>query len=68
MKKFKNPSIFLFIFSIGISINSNRSNYSSNLTLENIEALASTENNEAACWDIGSIDCPYSKDKVKSVF
>lgn len=39
-----------------------------NLFLENIEALAADEfNPNVACLGIGSLDCPYGKEKVKYI-
>jgi len=37
------------------------------LTINNVEALTDTENCTLFCLGIGSLDCPYSKDKVKYI-
>jgi len=34
------------------------------LLLDNVEALASGESGGAICYGVGSIDCPYSREKV----
>lgn len=34
------------------------------LLLDNVEALAQGESGGTICYGIGSIDCPYSRDKV----
>lgn len=39
----------------------------SQLTMQNIEALSNTESNTFHCFGLGSVDCPNSRIKVKSM-
>jgi hypothetical protein len=40
----------------------------SSLELQNIEALSYAESDGQRCFLDGSLDCPFSKEKVKYVF
>ena len=40
----------------------------SELLLENVEALAAGEGNVTRCLGIGCVDCPFNSDKVQYVF
>ncbi len=57
------------LLSATITLNLNLQNNSSNekawnITLENVEALASTEESNQSCYYYGSLDCPKSPVKV----
>jgi hypothetical protein len=53
----------IFFMEIILFINSNREVTYRNITLQNIEAIASTESANI-CLGIGSVDCPDVRKKV----
>jgi hypothetical protein len=53
--------ICLCLMTVNISINESKK---FSVVMNNIEALANDENCRAKCVGLGSLDCPYSKDKV----
>ncbi|MDD2612082.1 MAG: hypothetical protein PHR38_04770 [Bacteroidales bacterium] len=62
----RKTGIFFFtlIVAIVISIHIKQTEAQSNITIENIEALAGTEGDYVNCLYVGSVDCPKSKEKV----
>jgi len=60
--------IVLFIFTIivvgSITTPINSIYTQSDITIEDIEALADTEIDNTKCVSVGSVDCPKSKEKV----
>jgi len=55
---------FTLIVTSVISIHIKKIEPQSNITIENIEALATTEGDANNCFYVGSVDCPKSKEKV----
>lgn len=63
--------IVLFItclIGVAVSIDVNDKSSISQLSLSNVEALADIEGNKCKCLGVGSLDCPFNKDKVKFIW
>lgn len=65
MKKKIVVSIFLLLTCITLTMNLEKSQAKeANVTMQNIEVLTNSETTSNACYGVGSLDCPYSKNKV----
>lgn len=72
LKNMKKKSLFAALILVAaiasFQWSAKRKNLDS-LMLENIEALAEGEENvDVACFDIGSVDCPYTNIKVYFIY
>lgn len=65
MKKKKCVLVILLLACFVLTINLQNSQAEEvNVSIQNVEALTNSETISEACYGVGSLDCPYSKNKV----
>lgn len=67
MKKVGKAICFSLMFSLVFFLNLEIPVENINFINRNVEALAGIESNFGYCFEVGSLDCPISSEKVKWV-
>lgn len=72
MKKIAFKMVVAMVVAVGVVLgvsNTQKSQQTSDLLKENVEALASDETTDKIiCVGVGCVDCPFSSDKVELYF
>ena len=67
MKKLVPTICLVLLTGTMLFVNANALDNVTTPNLLNVEALANPECDNSQCYEVGSLDCPVSKDKVKYI-